>query len=60
MFYSAVKLKFYLDAIEDLPLINVPGVLGLHSNAEMGYFTKASKDIWYNLLKIQPQTGNNK
>lgn len=36
----------------------MPGVLGLHANAEMGYFTKASKDLWNNLLKIQPQTGN--
>lgn len=36
---------------------NVPGVLGLHSNAEVGYFTKAAKEIWYNLIKLQPQTG---
>jgi len=46
-----------LDAIEELPLINVPGVIGLHPNAEMGYFTKASKDIWNNLLKFQPLIG---
>lgn len=55
--FSAYKLKIILDSIEELPLINIPGVLGLHSNAEMGYFTKASRDIWNNLLKLQPQTG---
>ncbi|XP_050426983.1 dynein axonemal heavy chain 10-like [Adelges cooleyi] len=47
----------YLLSIEELPLINVPGVFGLHPNAEMGYFTKASRDIWSNLLELQPQTG---
>lgn len=51
------NLKTNLDTIEKLPLMNVPGVLGLHPNAEIGYFTKASKDIWNNLLKLQPQIG---
>lgn len=40
-----------------MPLINIPGVLGLHPNAEMGYFTKASKDIWNNIMKLQPKAG---
>lgn len=51
------KTKITLDAIEELPTISGPEVLGLHMNAEMGYFTKASRDIWNNLLKLQPQTG---
>lgn len=51
------KTKISLDAIEELPSISGPEVLGLHMNAEMGYFTKASRDIWNNLLKLQPQTG---
>ncbi|XP_050527907.1 dynein axonemal heavy chain 10 [Daktulosphaira vitifoliae] len=48
----------YLNAIDELPLTNVPGVFGLHPNAEMGYFTRASRDIWSNLLELQPQTGS--
>lgn len=56
--FSRNNKKCLLDTIEEeLPLINIPGVLGLHPNAEMGYFTKASRDIWNNLLKLQPKTG---
>lgn len=46
-----------LDSIDELPIISGPEVLGLHFNAEMGYFTKASKNMWDNLLRLQPQTG---
>eukprot|EP00102_Acyrthosiphon_pisum_P015188 XP_008185630.2 PREDICTED: dynein heavy chain 10, axonemal [Acyrthosiphon pisum] len=46
----------YLNSIEELPNINGPEVLGLHFNAEIGYFTKASKNMWDNLLRLQPQT----
>lgn len=51
------KIKIALDAIEELPSSSGPEVLGLHMNAEMGYFTKAARNIWDNLLKLQPQTG---
>jgi dynein heavy chain len=51
------KIEITIDAIEELPSTSGPEVLGLHMNAEMGYFTKASRDIWNNLLKLQPQTG---
>uniref|UniRef100_A0A8C9QGL1 Dynein axonemal heavy chain 10 n=1 Tax=Spermophilus dauricus TaxID=99837 RepID=A0A8C9QGL1_SPEDA len=43
-----VKDKF-VEAIEALPLANTPEVFGLHSNAEIGYYTQ--------LLELQPQTG---
>lgn len=45
------------DEIEALPLANTPEVMGLHSNAEIGYFTQAAKDMWTHLIDLQPQTG---
>ncbi|CAJ1068269.1 LOW QUALITY PROTEIN: dynein heavy chain 10%2C axonemal [Xyrichtys novacula] len=47
----------YLDEIEALPLVNTPEVMGLHSNAEIGYYTQAAKDMWAHLIDLQPQTG---
>lgn len=48
----------YLEAIEGLPLVNTPEVFGLHSNAEIGYFTRATKEMWAQLMELQPQTGD--
>lgn len=45
------------EAIEALPLANTPEVFGLHSNAEIGYYTQAARDMWAHLLELQPQTG---
>ncbi|XP_041853005.1 dynein heavy chain 10, axonemal [Melanotaenia boesemani] len=47
----------YTDEIENMPLANTPEVLGLHSNAEIGYFTQAAKEMWAHLIDLQPQTG---
>lgn len=47
----------YLEYIEELPLVNTPEVFGLHSNAEIGYFTHATKEMWAQLVELQPQTG---
>ena len=47
----------YIDYIEQLPLVNSPEVFGLHPNAEIGYFTQTTKEMWSNLIKLQPQTG---
>ncbi len=38
--------------------INTPEVFGLHSNAEIGYYTKAAKDMWEHLVELQPQTND--
>lgn len=48
----------YIDFIEELPLVNSPEVFGLHPNAEIGYFTETTKEIWSNLIELQPQTGS--
>lgn len=45
------------EAIEALPLSNTPEVLGLHANAEIGYYMQAVRDMWVHLLELQPQTG---
>ena len=47
----------YLEYIDTLPLANTPEVFGLHTNAEIGYFTRATKDLWIQLIELQPQTG---
>ncbi|KAM9822995.1 dynein axonemal heavy chain 10-like [Syngnathus typhle] len=47
----------YVDEIESLPLANTPEVMGLHSNAEIGYYTQSAKDMWLHLIDLQPQTG---
>ncbi|XP_021567645.1 dynein heavy chain 10, axonemal [Carlito syrichta] len=47
----------FVEAIEALPLANTPEVFGLHSNAEIGYYTQAARDMWAHLLELQPQTG---
>ncbi|XP_010134250.1 PREDICTED: dynein heavy chain 10, axonemal, partial [Buceros rhinoceros silvestris] len=47
----------FVEAIESLPLANTPEVFGLHANAEIGYYTQAVRDIWAQLLELQPQTG---
>uniref|UniRef100_H3DEJ9 Dynein axonemal heavy chain 10 n=1 Tax=Tetraodon nigroviridis TaxID=99883 RepID=H3DEJ9_TETNG len=48
----------YVEEIESLPLANTPEVMGLHSNAEIGYYTQAAKDMWSHLMDLQPQTGD--
>ncbi|XP_033947329.1 dynein axonemal heavy chain 10 [Pseudochaenichthys georgianus] len=48
----------YTDEIENLPMANTPEVLGLNSNAEIGYYTQAAKDMWSHLIDLQPQTGD--
>jgi dynein heavy chain len=46
----------YIMYIEGLPLTNSPDVFGLHPDAEVGYLTSAVKDIWSQLISLQPRT----
>jgi len=39
-------------AIDEIPLFTSPGVFGLHSNAEISYFTNAAKGLWMDTLKM--------
>ena len=48
-------LENYVDMIETLPLMNSPAVFGLHPNAEIGYYTNSTKDMWRNLISLQPR-----
>ncbi|KAM5191717.1 dynein axonemal heavy chain 10 [Mantella aurantiaca] len=54
---SGDKKDDFVEEIESLPLANTPEVFGLHSNAEIGYYTQAARDMWSHLLELQPQTG---
>jgi dynein heavy chain len=49
-------LEKYTSMVEALPLTNSPAVFGLHPNAEIGYFTIASKAMWHDLISLQPRT----
>ncbi|XP_015836813.2 dynein axonemal heavy chain 10 [Tribolium castaneum] len=46
----------YIEVIDELPLANSPEVFGLHPNAEIGYYTQATKEMWRLLIELQPQT----
>ncbi|XP_055618804.1 dynein axonemal heavy chain 10 isoform X2 [Toxorhynchites rutilus septentrionalis] len=46
----------FIASIETLPLTNTPDVFGLHSNAEIGYYSIAVREMWTYLIDLQPQT----
>lgn len=45
--------EIYTNSIMELPSLNSPEVFGLHSNAEIRYFTNATKGLWLNLLSMR-------
>ncbi|GLI59150.1 hypothetical protein VaNZ11_000978 [Volvox africanus] len=47
----------YLKTIEALPLVQSPEAFGLHANADISYYTSATKAIWTDLVDLQPRTG---
>nr|KAJ3423035.1 Dynein heavy chain 10, axonemal [Polyrhizophydium stewartii] len=48
----------YITYIDGLPLTNAPDVFGLHPDAEIGYLTSAVKDMWSQLVSLQPRTSD--
>eukprot|EP00842_Homolaphlyctis_polyrhiza_P003630 jgi/Hompol1/4268/HPOL_001758-RA len=48
----------YIVYIDGLPLTNAPDVFGLHTDAEIGYLTSAVKDMWSQLVSLQPRTSD--
>ena len=53
---QGAELFKYAAHVETLPLTNGPGVFGMHPNAEISYFTAATKLLWSNLIDLQPRT----
>jgi len=50
-------LEEYLANIEEIPLFTNPNVFGLHTNAEIIYFTNYAKNLWFELLKMSTSDG---
>lgn len=48
-------IENYTAMIETLPLTNGPAVFGLHPNAEIGFYTNATKQMWKDLISLQPR-----
>ena len=53
---QTAELFKYASHVEKLPLTNGPAVYGMHPNAEISYFTAATKLLWSNLIDLQPRT----
>ncbi|KER29498.1 hypothetical protein T265_03876 [Opisthorchis viverrini] len=53
-----LQKSFEEEYIHTLPLANTPEVFGLHANAEIGYHTRAAKQLWNSLIELQPQTAD--
>ncbi|XP_052892579.1 dynein axonemal heavy chain 8 [Anopheles moucheti] len=45
----------YLEAIDNMPLVDPPQVYGLHSNADITYQSNTTKEILDTILSIQPK-----
>jgi len=41
-----------MEFIDEISLFTSPGVFGLHTNAEIQYYTNAAKDLWMNILEL--------
>ena len=50
---EAENMETYMLAIDEIPLFTSPGVFGLHSNAEISYFTNSAKALWVNTISMQ-------
>lgn len=44
-------------AIDEIPIFTNPSVFGLHSNAEIQYYTNSVKALWMNTLEMQNTDG---
>ena len=45
----------YTGMINSLPMVQTPEAFGLHPNADISYYTNATKDIWADLIDLQPR-----
>ena len=49
------NVETYNNMVETLPLINPPGIFGLHANAEISYLNIAADNMWLCLIDLQPR-----
>jgi len=54
---EATTMELITAEIEKIPLFTNPGVFGLHSNAEIQYFSNSVKELWTNTLLMQTSEG---
>jgi len=52
------SLDIYHNQVENQPRTNTPEVFGLHSNAEIGYFTTASREVFEQALILGSGAGS--
>jgi dynein heavy chain len=50
-------MEHFLIAIDEIPLFTNPGVYGLHSNAEISFFSNFAKSLWIGTLSMQTSDG---
>jgi len=55
--YEADTKELIEAEIDKIPLFTNPAVFGLHSNAEIQYFSNAVKELWVNTLSMQTSEG---
>ena len=56
--FSSGPREVYVEAINSLPLVQTPEIFGLHSNADISYYTNATKAISADLMDLQPRSGS--
>jgi len=44
--------EMIMEVIDEIPIFTRPSVFGLHSNAEIAYFTNAAKELWVSTLSM--------
>jgi dynein heavy chain len=55
--YEAENKEQIEQEIDKIPLFTNPNVFGLHSNAEIQYFSNSVKELWTNVLSMQVSEG---
>jgi dynein heavy chain, axonemal len=55
--YEADTKELIEAEVDKIPLFTNPAVFGLHSNAEIQYFSNSVKELWVNTLSMQTSEG---
>jgi dynein heavy chain len=46
----------YTEYIASMPIMQSPEVFGLHPNADISYYSTSTKNLWRDLVNLQPRT----